>query len=177
MPKFKSYKALIILSLLTATLAVAEDPQSAEPTASGQAGQNEPVNARIPDLDVNRAELEANPEGLPVHPDLNASPEVRRDELMSRLVRVQQAADDRLVQLKTRLESAHDSASSLVIIKEMEQVKVNSELDMLRVQAAYAREKGLEEVAVEIEASLAEMTTPRAKRQPVDRSADRSARQ
>jgi hypothetical protein len=80
-------------------------------------------------------------------------------------------ADTRIVDLQARLNTETNNTTALEIIRAMEQVKVQVERDVLAAQAAYARQTGREDVALEIEAVLAEMTSPRAVRQPVERPA------
>ena len=76
-----------------------------------------------------------------------------------------------LVELQTRLEAETNDLAKLEIIKQIEQTRVQAELDVLGAQASYARQTGREDVALEIEGAIAEMTAPRPVRQPVDRPA------
>ena len=171
MSKLQRNTVLALLSLLIAATALGADPRANSPAGSGQAGENEPANVRIPDLEVNQAEIQENPEGLGVVPELREAVGARNDELMLRLHQVRDAAHDRLMELEGRLASATDNTAALELVKQIERVKVGVELDLLREQAVYAREMGREELALEIETALNEMTSPRPRRQPVERPA------
>lgn len=166
-----SLTALLAVGIL-ATAAVAADPRETATSASGAAGAGEPTGGSAPNLDINQAELlEKNSEQLPVHPELLDVQRAAPSPLMVRINAVNAAAADRLAELQVRLDASPDNLASLEIIRAMEQVKVRTEQDILAVQAAYARETGREDLAVEIEGALTELTAPRPVRQPADRPA------
>ena len=67
----------------------------------------------------------------------------------------------RLSELETGMETAAGESALLALQREIERVKEETELQILRVQADFARREGRLEQAAEIEAALAEMTAPR----------------
>jgi hypothetical protein len=174
--KFTIFALLSLLAML-ALPAVAADPKPATstpatPAESGQAGAGEPRGGSAPNLDVNQAELlEKSTAELPVHPDL-LDPERRgANPLMESIDRVVADADLRLAELQARLDRETDDLAALEIVRSMEQVKIQTELDILAVQASFARQNGREDIAQDIEGAITRMTTPRPVRQPVDRPA------
>ncbi len=167
-------KLILALSLLTAMALTAQaaDPQNLPPEGSGRAGENEPTGGSIPHLQVNKAELEENGSNqLPLHPELLALDSQVRNPMMERIQEILAQSDVRLVELQTSLDSQRNNTEALDIVKSIEQLKIRTELDIMAVQASFARQGGFEEVALEIEAALSQMTSPRPQRQPVDRPA------
>ena len=67
----------------------------------------------------------------------------------------------RLAELETGQKAAVEESALLELQREIERVKEETELQILRVQADFARREGRLEQAAEIEAALAEMTAPR----------------
>lgn len=165
---------LTALTLLCLSAPVfAADPVT--PEGSGQAGDGEPQGGSVPHLEINKAELEENggqilidPEMYPGLQGLDAN---QSNTLMSQIRVVMAASDMQLAELQARLDSETSNRNAMEIIKQMELIKVQTELDILASQASFARQNGREEVALEIEGVLEAMTAPRPVRQPVDRSA------
>ncbi len=166
-------KKIILLvfafSFLVSVSVLGAEPDTAAPTGSGLAGAGEPAGGSAPNLDVNQAELEENGGSLPLHPELQSNELTGHNVLMERIGNVMAAADLNVDQLQTRLDATTNNAQALEIIKQLEQVKIQAELDMLAVQATFARENGREEIALEIERAISQMTSPRPTRQPMDR--------
>lgn len=173
----KAFNAMLLLSMLSmaSVSAIAADPEGVTPENAGRAGEGEPAGGSIPNLDVNKAELQAN-EGLPIplHPGLVERNQAR-NPMMDQIEAVIAAADIRLTEMKTRLDTEAGNADALELIKGMEQVKIQAELDILAVQAGHARATGRTDIAQEIEQAITEMTTPRPVRQPVERPAPAGA--
>ncbi len=67
----------------------------------------------------------------------------------------------RLAELEVRVKAAAGNEAQLALEREIERVKEDAELQILRVQADFARREGRVEQAAMIEALLAEMTAPR----------------
>nr|MEE4268049.1 hypothetical protein [Candidatus Krumholzibacteria bacterium] len=162
--------ALLIITLLIAAPVLAADPEPVTPTSSGLAGEGEPAGGSVPHLDINQAEMEQNEGQVPLHPELTRDLAVK-NPVMARINEVLAQSEARLVELQTRLEAETSDLAKLEIIKQIEQTRVQTELDVLGTQASYARQTGREDVALEIEGAIAEMTAPRPVRQPVDRPA------
>ncbi|MDO9695250.1 MAG: hypothetical protein Q7W56_10985 [Candidatus Latescibacteria bacterium] len=74
-----------------------------------------------------------------------------------------------LAELEARVPAAADAAAFLALQREIEQVKQDTELQVMRTQAQHARLEGRVEQAEQIEAALAEMAAPRPAIVPVER--------
>jgi len=127
----------------------------------------------IPDLEINQTEQEEN---VALHPTLRDEIHQVPNPLMDLIQVVTAAADLKLADLEKRLANEPNNSKALEIIRSMEQIKVQVELDILATQASYARRTGREEIALEIEEAITLMTTPRPTRQPVDRPAPPAGR-
>lgn len=77
-----------------------------------------------------------------------------------------------LAELDARLPGAFDEAAVLALQREIEQVKQETELQVMRVQADFARREGRVAQAEQIEAALAEMAAPRPAVAPIERTDD-----
>ena len=70
------------------------------------------------------------------------------------------AERSRITELEARLAATKDDQAALVVMKEIEQVKRDTELGVLRLQAEFARREGREEQARKIDLAIAEFLTP-----------------
>jgi len=174
---FLSTAVALLSVVILFSAALAADPEPVNPENSGLAGSGEPQGGSAQHLEINRAEIMENGGQLPVHPELQDLGTERVNPLMQQIQVVLASSDLKLAQLQTRLDSESSHRSALEIIKQMEQVKVQTELDILAVQASFARQNGREEVALEIEGAIEVMTAPRPVRQPVDRPASHAGNQ
>ncbi len=77
----------------------------------------------------------------------------------------------RLDELNSQLANQSNEEQALLLIKEMERVKQETELDMLRLQANSALARGDQATADEINHAITSMTTPRPARPAVERTA------
>ncbi len=73
--------------------------------------------------------------------------------------------------LQDRFDKEPNAEVAMGLVRQIEQLKINSELDIMRVQSRYALAAGNNELVQEIEAALTQMTTPRPRKQPIDRPA------
>lgn len=167
---------LVVMLLLVATLALAADPQSTENDRSAAAGNQEPVEVRgVPKISINKAEIEqygaADKSADEVLGDLPVS-----NPLMVQFVQIQEAAASRLAELNAQLANQSNEEQALLLVKEMENVKRETELDMLRLQANDALARGDQDTADEINNAITSMTTPRPSRPAVERDASAGAR-
>lgn len=78
----------------------------------------------------------------------------------------------RLAELEARVPAAADAAAFLSLQREIEQVKQDTELQVMRTQAEFARLEGRVEQAERIEAALAEMAAPRPAAAPTERTGE-----
>lgn len=163
---------LILALLVYASAAICAEPEPAVPEGAGAAGTEQPAGVIIPDIDVNQAERlqPADPEA-PIHPGLVAEGERAPSPLMVEIRSVLAAADAEAAELESRLAGARDDMAALEILRSIEQVRVRAELDVLAVQADFARRSGREDIAQEIDAAIGQMTGPKPAPQPVDRPA------
>jgi len=156
---------LALLALL-ATAAFADEPvQPREPGSPPPAA---------PDIEVNRAELadppvvEQVPEGAVS--DKGAAP--RPVTPLTAAIEAALAAEQtRVVELEARLAQAPDEAAAAAIVREIELAKQAGELEVMRIQADFARRAGREEQAREIEAAIAAILAPPPPAEPQERPA------
>jgi hypothetical protein len=73
--------------------------------------------------------------------------------------------------LRAKLSAATDQATARAVQKEMEQLKQDGEVQLLRIQAEHHRAAGRRAVAERIEAAIREMTAPPAVLPPLARPA------
>ncbi len=159
-----------LVAVSTTVMAATVDSQ--DPAGSDQTEKREQKGGSLRSLEVNQAELKENPDlGQPPHPGLVDEHRRAPNPLMDLIDEVTAASDRKLAELKTRLSGEPDHTATLEIIRSIEQIKIQTELDILAVQANYARQTGREELALKIEAAITLMTTERPVRQPVDRPA------
>ncbi len=167
----------IVLMLLVAVSALAADPQSTQNNKSNAAGQNEPIETQgVPDISVNQAEIKeygseaekSSDNGLGTQPAINP--------LMPEINRIQEQAAAQVMDLSSRLDNQTNDAEALELIREIESVKQEAELDILRLQAGAAAARGDQETADQINNAIEEMTTPRPLRPAIERPAPAGAR-
>jgi hypothetical protein len=115
----------------------------------------------VPDLPENAAELrdlEASGaiENVRVVAPAPAVPSASRSQnpLAADMARLLDAEKTSLAALKTRFDAAPDEASALEVEREIETVKADGEISLLRLQAEYARRDGKPQAAREIEAAI-----------------------
>ncbi len=162
----------VLAIVITPSTGNAADPDPSAPTGSGPAGENEPAAPGVPALDINQAELEAvsRSKGL-VRPEFDAAETAAASPLMQSIRALTAAADAQVAEMQARLDNVGDDMAALEIVRAMERVKVQTELDILAVQAAHARRTGRDALAEEIDAAIRTMTDPRPAAQPVPRAA------
>ena len=76
-----------------------------------------------------------------------------------------------LKQLKARMAGAKDATTFLSIQREVEKLKVETEIALLRIQSGHARRQGLKAVADRIDAAIEEMLKPVPRGEPIARPA------
>ena len=83
-----------------------------------------------------------------------------------------------LAALDVRFRQAPDARAALAVQREIERLKMSTELELLRIQAVFARRSGRLQAAQEIEAAIVELTRPVANRavsnKPPDGSPNRA---
>ena len=82
-----------------------------------------------------------------------------------------EAEGEQLRVLTRRLDATRDSDAAMGIQREIEQVKVQTELSILRLQSEHARRAGRIAVADRLDAAIREMVEPRPAMTPVSRPA------
>lgn len=175
----KPMKIAIAALLLIATVAVYAAATEPDPVAPERA---EPVRTDEEivrpgshgDLEVNKAEIEEGK--LDADSALDGDRKPAKSPLMTAIDAVMQNSRDRIVLMQADLEKQADPDAALAIQKQIENLKVETELNILRLQADDARARGDEELAQEIDESITFMTTPQPKKTPVDRPAPDAGR-
>ena len=76
-----------------------------------------------------------------------------------------------MTKLKARFAAASDAASKQAIHREIEQLKLDSEIEMLAVQAADHRKNGRIAVAEQLELEIQELKAPQRTLEPAARPA------
>lgn len=144
----------------------------AGPAATATAGEaqaaslgSEPATspAGVPDIGINRAEREAIAAGAlrMESPAGEASPlQPARSPMMQQIEAVMAEQARQLADLRNELAGAVTSEQAIELQRRAEQVKRRSELEVLQVQARFARERGDEKLAGSIEAAIAWIQDP-----------------
>ncbi len=71
--------------------------------------------------------------------------------------------------LETQAAACTDPVVALALQRQIEDLRAQVEVQILTIQARYARQEGRLDVAAEIEAAVAQMTSPRPRGIPVER--------
>ncbi len=152
---FRRFMLAGLLVLLASSLAWAVSPDDgpAVPTPGP-----DPENVALPDRPTELPGLlAADPETL--------SPMLRE------IVELWKAQDVAMAALNAGLEKSVDHAAALALQRQVENLRTSTEIQILRIQARYARQEGRMDVAVQIEQDIAQLTAPRTRGVPVDRPA------
>jgi len=160
--KFMSRFILVVLLFMCGT-AMAADPQVQNATEA-KPGQQAPS----PVLEINRAELEAG-----VILDVNAADKSLQTEptLSPMMIEIRTALESnrsQVQELSDRAAGAPDFEARRALNQEAAQLKQQVELDILAIQARYAREGGKEELAQRIEAAIEMIQNPPAPEAPTE---------
>jgi len=108
-------------------------------------------------------------------PTVPLSPEIT--PMMAEIEALLKAEAEALADLNASFQQARDETEALAVQEEISRIKVETELNILRVQIRHARAAGHEDVAVKLEAAIEKMTNPPEVREPQPRSvADGSRR-
>ncbi len=163
----QSFGFTIILVTVGALFAFANSPESpntGDPTvvADTPAGRS-----HINQLKVNQAERQEKGETYSVV----ESPQPVLSALSLEINTVLDEARLQVAAKQEQFDKEPNAEAAIAIMRQIEALKTNAELDILKVQLRYARDKGQTEMVSQLETVLTEMTTPRPRRQPVDRPA------
>lgn len=160
----KIMSSFILISLLAlAGSAFAADPEVKEAT---RPQDQSPIPT--PNISINQAEIEAGT--LPEAPDADKSGPTERP-LSPMMVEIKAALDAskaQVAELSARASAAPDHDSQMAIHREVSQIKQQVELDILAIQARYAREKGDEALALQIEEAIDTILNPPAPTAPTE---------
>jgi hypothetical protein len=167
--------AAVVLTLLVVpspTLA----GEAAAPPRPAAPGSPAPL-AVLPETDLAVSPAPAEDAGSVSAPGPDVPPMVRR-KLHPMAADMRAAVEHErtsLAELSRRFRAASSPEAALAVQREIERVKHETELTLLRIQADYARRAGLAGVAARIEAAIEEMTRPAPSRLD-PRAPDRPAR-
>ena len=158
--------AAAVSVLLMAAMAYAQEPQVTEAKA-----------APAPAVDTARqAQAPSSPSG-PAAPESGGTapvvPSATRpvSPMMAELQAVLVLEADKLVELRLRTREALTPDGALAVQREIEQLKFETEIALLRVQAKHARSAGRTEVATRIESAIADLVNPPRPHAPTARPA------
>ena len=151
------YRVIIALLItLVALPVVAADPEPQSPTT---APTTPSVNQATDKAGMASEELDAGKSLDNLAPDsammleIKATMDLRRSEIS---------------ELAERAAGSPDSQANFAIQQEISILKQQTELDILAIQARYARSEGNEELALQIEAAIEAITSPPAPTAPVE---------
>jgi hypothetical protein len=141
------FSVILLVVLLLSDLIGAEGPTPPSPVADAPVADD----AEVPDiLAVDRASL---------------SP------MLQEILAAWDASQVAVAALDQSFRAASDATTALAIQRQIEDLRQQTEVRILGIQAKYARQEGRIEDAEEIEAAIEEMTTPTPRGEPVDRPA------
>jgi hypothetical protein len=89
--------------------------------------------------------------------------------MMAEMQAVLAAERERVAELRLRGDKAATPDEAVAIQREIERVKFDTEISLLRVQAKHARAAGRTQVAARIEAAINELLSPPKPAAPADR--------
>ena len=144
--------AIAAATLLSASIALAQEPQVTEQPA-GKTEAVQPAKA-APVAPASSAEAPAALAPAPAAPVRAASP--MRLEMQALLA----AEHEQVLALRERAAKAPSADEALALQREIEKLKFDTEVSLLRVQAKHARAAGRTEVATRIEAAVTELLSP-----------------
>lgn len=155
---------LVILIISMATFALAADPEPqkpADPSARDE-GQITPA------IDINQAEIEAGvapdvADGLKSQPGQTAT-----SPMIAEIRAVLETSRLEVADLTAQGPAHPGHEADLAMQKEISQLKQQAELDILAIQARYARADGKEDLAQQIEASIEAIISPPAPAAPTE---------
>lgn len=141
--------AIAAATLLSVSVALAQEPQVTEPPA-GKAEAVQPAKA-APVAPAASAEA---PAALAPAPARAPSP------MLLEMQALLTAEHEQVLVLRERAAKAANADEALALQREVEKLKFDTEVSLLRVQAKHARAAGRTEVATRIEAAVAELLNP-----------------
>jgi len=139
--------AIAAATLLSFTVAIADEPQVTEPKADvAKAAPVAPASALAPGA-----------EGAAPGPAPHARP---LSPMLAEMQALLAAEREQLAALHARVAKAGSNDEALALQRAIEKLKFDTEVSLLRVQAKHARQAGRTEVAARIEAAITELLNP-----------------
>jgi hypothetical protein len=135
--------------VLAIAIANAQAPQTSDPTVTPAPATESAAKATV---------APSSAEGLtaPLSPALKAP----ASPMMIEMQAVMTAEREKVAELRARADKASTPDEAVAIQREIERVKFDSEISLLRVQAKHARAAGRTQVATSIEAAINELLSP-----------------
>jgi hypothetical protein len=109
-------------------------------------------------------------EGVTASADAPAPAAPEPTPMMREIVAAWDAQAVAVEALETQAATCTDPVAALALQRQIEELRAQAEVQILTIQARYARLEGRPEVAAEIEAAVAEMTALRPRGVPSERS-------
>lgn len=141
--------AIAAATLLSVSIAFAQEPQVTEPPA-GKTDAVQPAKT-APVAPASSAEA---PAALAPAPVRAASP------MLLEMQALLAAEHEQVLVLRERAAKAASADEAMALQREIEKLKFDTEVSLLRVQAKHARAAGRTEVATRIEAAISELVNP-----------------
>ena len=155
---------LVILIMSVAVFALAADPEPQKPTDPPARNEGQVT----PDVDINRAEIDAG-----VAPDaidgLKSLPEqTQASPMITEIQAVLETNRLEIADLAAQGPAYPGHEADQALQKQIAQLKQQAELDILAIQARYARAAGNEDLAQQIDAAIAAIISPPAPAAPAE---------
>ena len=152
--------ALLIATFVSPVLAADPQPQSpAQPAGS-------PKAEAVPQLDINQAEREAGVVLETIDPAAVPMNEQPMSPMIAEINAALEISHAQVAELTTRAAETPDPSGNLAIQQQIAELKQQAELDILAIQARYARAAGNLELAQQIDEAIAAISSPPAPTAP-----------
>ncbi len=148
--------ALVLLIASVATFAVAADPEPQAPTTPPASAER----SNVPALNINQAEMEAGVVPEMVDPAKATDGSDGPSPMMTEIQAAMDMSKVEISELAERAAGTTDHAAAQAIQQEIVAKKQQTELDILAIQARYARADDNDELAQQIDAAIAAIISP-----------------
>lgn len=158
----QSLLVILIMSMATFTLAADPEPQKPADPPARHDGQI------TPNVDINQAEIEAGvaPDAAA---DLKSMPgQTAASPMITEIRAVLETSRQQVADLAAQGAAHPGHEADVALQKEISQLKKQAELDILAIQARYARTEGKEDLAQQIDAAIAAIISPPAPAAPTE---------
>lgn len=169
--RFPSLSLALVVAGALALAAAAFAADKAEPTASGPASTPPPA-AAMPAIPENAEELKATQGTVPAPATVTRRPLRKLSPMMAEILAYLETRDQAMALKKQQAgATAAGPADALAAATELQRMKQETELEVLAIQARWARKEGRTADAERIEATIEEILHPKVPSNPETRPA------